>query len=304
MTALLDRTEDIPVIDLPAGARTPPSGIAIGATLAALSAAAGIIHLVMAPSHLAEWTAEGVGFLIAGWLQIALAGLWMWHPSRIVGAVSVFVNGVLIGLWIVSRTSGWPTGPHAHIAESVGTIDFSIVVMQGLLVLAGVFAMITGAITSKGVPRLLSLGAPLAIAGLVSALLVSPSARNHAHSHADNHAVSSATQSATHTHTANEGLAAAPTAAAAPEAISHVHTEAVAFVEPGAPVGVNTNAAPVDDKGLSLVMNGHQHEHVYQPLSLQDNIRLNAQLAPSLDLAARDPTIAEAEAAGYRRAGP
>ena len=41
--------------------------------LAALSAAAGVIHLAMVPSHIGESTIEGVGFAVAGWFQLVVA---------------------------------------------------------------------------------------------------------------------------------------------------------------------------------------------------------------------------------------
>src|SRR3954468_21341089 len=43
------------------------------AALAAFLVGAAVIHFVMAPSHLGEWTAEGVAFLVAGWAQVLLA---------------------------------------------------------------------------------------------------------------------------------------------------------------------------------------------------------------------------------------
>ena len=49
--------------------------------LAVLSAAAGMIHLAMVPSHWATSVVEGVGFAITGWLQLSLAFLLLWKPT-------------------------------------------------------------------------------------------------------------------------------------------------------------------------------------------------------------------------------
>ncbi len=115
MTDLLAR----PAGGAPQGADPPPEprlapqpgALAFGPlVLASLSAAAGIIHLVMAPSHLAESTAEGAGFLVAGWVQIGLAvALIRSSPPRrpLLGAVAA-VNAALVALWAVSRTAGLP----------------------------------------------------------------------------------------------------------------------------------------------------------------------------------------------------
>src|SRR5215510_7841833 len=74
----------------------PPGAVALGPlVLACLSAAAGIIHLVMAPSHFGESTVEGAGFLVAGWAQLALAVALIRAadaPRRPVPAATVAVN--------------------------------------------------------------------------------------------------------------------------------------------------------------------------------------------------------------------
>jgi len=64
------------------------------------------------------------------------------------------------------------------------------------------------------------------------------------------------------------------------------------------------DAAAADDKGLSLIMNGHQHDRVVQPMDSAITAMLAHQLARTAELIAMYPTIATAEAAGYRRQGP
>jgi hypothetical protein len=65
------------------------------------------------------------------------------------------------------------------------------------------------------------------------------------------------------------------------------------------------SSAAGDDLGLSLLQNGHQHESGPE-VALDDATRaaLDAQLAVTREVAAQYPTVADAEAAGYRRAGP
>ena len=63
--------------------------------------------------------------------------------------------------------------------------------------------------------------------------------------------------------------------------------------------------APVDDKGLALLSNGHHHAiGAEKPLSSDDRLLLSQQIGATIEVAKRLPTVADAEAAGYRRAGP
>jgi hypothetical protein len=51
--------------------------------LAALLVGAGSIHIAIAPSHLGESALEGAGFLVAAWVQLALAvAVLLRTPSR------------------------------------------------------------------------------------------------------------------------------------------------------------------------------------------------------------------------------
>ncbi|MFA5886008.1 MAG: plasmid pRiA4b ORF-3 family protein, partial [Acidimicrobiia bacterium] len=50
--------------------------------LAALSGAAGAIHLAMVPSHWGSSVVEGAGFALVGWAQIAIAVVLLASPSR------------------------------------------------------------------------------------------------------------------------------------------------------------------------------------------------------------------------------
>lgn len=64
------------------------------------------------------------------------------------------------------------------------------------------------------------------------------------------------------------------------------------------------DAEPVDDKGLSLLTNGHQHDDSVVELDPATQAELDRQLELTRRVAERYPTVADAEAAGYRRAGP
>lgn len=96
---------------------------------------------------------------------------------------------------------------------------------------------------------------------------------------------------------------------ASPEARAHTHgSEGAAVVDDGHAHGgagvAGESAAAADDQGLSLLTNGHHHEIVQQPMSPATTLELKRQVAITRGVAARLPTVAAAEAAGYRRAGP
>jgi hypothetical protein len=224
--------------------------------LACLLASAGVIHLAMVPSHVDEWLVEGVGFAVAGWLQLAAAVALILRPSRALVASAVAVNVALVAIWAVSRTSGIPVGPNAGHAEAATFIDGTTIALE--LAFIGIASVLLArpdwSARWDGTDRyLVSLGSVAALA-LATAALASPSARDHAmHAHG------------------GDGSA-------------HAHGG--------------------DDKGLSLLSNGHHHEIVQHELHPTTQALLDEQLAVTRDVAALYPTVADAEAAGYKRAGP
>jgi len=249
--------------------------------LAGLSAASGAIHLAMVPSHMDEWAAEGIAFLVAGWLQLAFAlvVLLLTRPGRAVLAAGAAMNALFVAAWAVTRTTGAPFGPNSGHAESSSLVDLTAVGLEVALVLL-VLAVLRRPVLGAGLSRRRLLGAvpgvaAVGVVALASVALASPSARDHAHgSHAegaDDHAMAG--------HDDAAGGA------------DH-HAEG-AEIRPGG-----------DDRGLSALSNGHHHEMVVTELDADTQAELDDQLAVTREVAAAYPTVADAEAAGYRRIGP
>jgi hypothetical protein len=248
----------------PAGSRAPLDlPLPVRSALGALLAAAGVIHLVMVPSHWGESAVEGAGFLVSGWLQVALAVGLLRRPARWTLQLSVLVNLVLVAIWIVSRTAGLPFGEHAGHAESISIVDGSAVgfelatVALALAVLLPASRLLRADGTLAGgstTSRLLAVGVPVVALLLASAAIASPSARDHAAGAHGDHG-----------------------------AMGHEHA---------------------DDRGLSRLTNGHQHGQSAQELDDATQAQLAVQLAGTRTLVERYPTVADAEAAGYNRAGP
>jgi hypothetical protein len=236
--------------------------------LASLSAAAAVIHLVMVPSHLGESTVEGVLFLVAAWIQIALAVVLFTRPTRTVLVTTILANLVFIGAWLVSRTVGLPYGSHPGHPETVSFVDGACVALEAaLVVLAAALAIRPRAAFTRSSG--LRLGIPLAAFVVVTAAIASPGARNHAeHSHGT-------TDLATDGH--DHGAAAADdlgfSALQNGQMGSHEHPG-----QDGAPAAEEIDPATAGE--------------------------LAEQLALTAPLVANYPTLQDAVDAGYHRAGP
>ncbi|HEY8547974.1 MAG TPA: hypothetical protein VIL36_23105 [Acidimicrobiales bacterium] len=256
--------------------------------LAGLSAAAGAVHLAMVPAHMGEWAAEGVAFLLTGWFQLAFAAvvLLLTRPGRVVLAVGAAANALFVAAWAVTRTAGPPFGPEAGEAEPATLVDLTVVGLEAALVLLAVAVLARPGLAAGlahrrflgAVPGLVAVG----VVALASVAVASPSARDHGHGGAagDDHAAGdhAGDAMAGDHHDADRGMGADAADAAA--------------LRPG------------DDRGLAALSNGHHHEMVVHELDAVTQAELDEQLAVTREVAALYPTVADAEAAGYRRIGP
>jgi hypothetical protein len=163
---------------------TPPPSVVVGASLAALAAAAGVIHLVMVPAHHAEWAPEGVAFAIAGWGQLALAAALLRRTSGPLLRVTAWINAALVLAWVVSRTRGLPVGPDAGVREAIGAVDGTCVAIEVALVVAALVFAARKGLVGRALRRVATVGAVVAVVGATVAI-ATPGARNHAHSHTD-----------------------------------------------------------------------------------------------------------------------
>lgn len=251
--------------------------------LAVLSAGAGVIHLVMMPSHWGEWTAEGVGFAAAGWFGLVVALAVLTRPSRGLLVTAIVGNLVLIGLWAVSRIWGFPVGPHEGHAESVAFLDVSCVLLEAAFVVAaGVLVARPGVLRRSAEAFAIAGAVSIGVIALSTAALASPDARNHA--------------LGAHGAHGDEGAGVAEGEAAAG------HDDSGAGHDDAATVA---NVASTNDKGLAALSNGHHTEMgAEQPLSAEERELLSQQIDASIAAARQYPTVAAAMAAGYWRAGP
>lgn len=135
--------------------RSPGDGTTAGSggwtdtlrTLAAIAlVGAGIIHFAYAPGHLDAETSHGVFFLVAGWVQIALAVALTLRarPERRWLAVAAVANLFAIAVWVVSRTVGVP----GSASESVGFPDVAATLLEVVVVLAAL-ALLGGVVKAS-----------------------------------------------------------------------------------------------------------------------------------------------------------
>jgi hypothetical protein len=276
-------------------------GAAVRSTLAALSGAAGAIHLVMVPSHWDESVVEGIGFALAGWLQLTFAWIVLVRPRRDLVAAGVVGNLALIAAWVWSRTAGLPFGAHAGHAEEAGFVDVTAVGLEIALVLGCAALLARPALGRDWSMPATRLGVltPVVAVVLATAAIASPSARDHAATSHGDHAAATTDVAASaadgHDHGRDEATDVPTSAVAAPATASG----------DGEHDDHGTAQPAVDDRGLSLLGNGHHAEiGLEQPLSREERAELSRQIELTQQVAKMYPTIADAEAAGYRRAGP
>jgi hypothetical protein len=157
------------------------SGSGTATLLAALTAGAGVLHLVMAPIHAPGSTVEAAGFALAGWAQLVLAGVLLLRPSRAVLGLTAAANLVLIAVWAISRTVGLPVGAHPGEAAAVGAPDLVTVALQGVAVAVAALALARPGVLERIPAPALATVVPVAALLVVTLVVVSPDTVAHDH---------------------------------------------------------------------------------------------------------------------------
>jgi hypothetical protein len=109
-----------------------PDGVVIRWWAACASFGAGLIHLAVVSEHASEWWLYGVFFLVLGIVQLAWAVEVMDSDRLPVPRLFAAMNAAVVGLWLVTRTTGLPVGPEPWEAEAVGTADLVCSGLEGL----------------------------------------------------------------------------------------------------------------------------------------------------------------------------
>lgn len=138
----------------------------------ALTAAAAVIHLWVAPEHLAHWWAAGVFFIAVAAGQALFAAALPRRSTPGIVIAGILANLGVVALWAASRTWGLPLGPtHDHAAgypgglaphaayvpEPVGLMDITATALE-LATVAALVSLLPNGTRSKTVHALCAVG--------------------------------------------------------------------------------------------------------------------------------------------------
>ncbi len=114
---------------------------ALAARLAAIaSIGAAVIHVAVLPSHWQLWLPAGLFFASVAVFQVIWALAAWTRPSGLLLAAGIAVNGACVTLWVWSRTTGVPFGPHAGEPEVVAAADICGLLLQCYVVMGAAWA--------------------------------------------------------------------------------------------------------------------------------------------------------------------
>lgn len=153
----------------------------LGWIVAGLATGAAVIHFAMVPGHIGDSLLDPLGFAVAGWFQLWIAGAALTgRAGRRTWTASVLGNLAITGLWVWSRTVGLPVGNHEGVVEEVGAIDLAAQVLGvgAALVSARLVLAPAGA---AGRARLAPAFAAAAAIGLATTVITSQDAATHGH---------------------------------------------------------------------------------------------------------------------------
>src|SRR4051794_36340374 len=104
------------------------------AAAALVSLGAAWVHLAYAAPPFRQWWAYGAFFLATGIGQGLFAPLVLRGPRPAGAPAGLLGNAAIVGMYVLSRTTGPPLGPHAHVPEPAGTIDLATTGAEVLLI--------------------------------------------------------------------------------------------------------------------------------------------------------------------------
>jgi hypothetical protein len=147
---------------------------------AVLAIAAGMIHAVAAVGHVSEYWLFGAFFAVLAVAQVAWGALVYRGAGRRLLAAGAWGSGAVALLWLVSRTTGLPIGPHAGSPEAAGPLDV-IATLDEQVTVAIVLGLLRFPRLRPPVVRTAARVAPIVGMVLAMASLVSLTLGVHAH---------------------------------------------------------------------------------------------------------------------------
>ena len=139
--------------------REPGVGLAVYAA-AAFSLVAAMVHLWATPQHAWIWWGYGAFFVAIALSQGLFSVVLLRWPSQLLAVAGILGNLTVILLYVFTRTSGVPLGPHAGKVEDAGLLDMTATVVEMGLVVVLVM-LLSGAYRTRMLNALLLVGAAI-----------------------------------------------------------------------------------------------------------------------------------------------
>jgi signal transduction histidine kinase len=121
--------------------------------LMACSVGAAVVHADVISGHFQVSALYGWFFVLSALAQLAWGLMVVRHPDRALLVTGAIGNGLIVVLWLVTRTSGLPIGPTPWQAESVGAFDVLATVLELVLVIASVVLLTGTRAVRRSIPK-------------------------------------------------------------------------------------------------------------------------------------------------------
>lgn len=108
---------------------------------AVASVGAAVIHVAVSPAHWNDWMPSGVFFASIAAFQLLWGLLAWWRADGLLLVTGVAVNIGSAALWVMSRTTGAPFGPHAGQPEAVEAAGICVLLLQCYVVMGAAWAL-------------------------------------------------------------------------------------------------------------------------------------------------------------------
>ena len=235
---------------------------------AALSVASAAIHVGYAPHHLQGDWAHGWFFLLIAAAQLGFAFLVVTRPSRLLWVLAALLNVGIIGTWVVSRTAGLPFGPEALRNEAVGTADVVSTILEAAVILLALIALFAPGLMSRelrdSMGARFTTGALSGVALLAAFVMLTPT-------YVDSHG-----------------------------GAGHAHGGHGSALTGNTPCELSGPAASPGQENTDAEGHAHRGPTEQQVVSPSERLLLIEQQKQAREVAVRFPTVADAEAAGYK----
>jgi hypothetical protein len=112
--------------------------------LAAGLVGSAVVHAAVVPAHLTAWSAAGEFFVVLTAAELALAGLVLVRPGRLVLLATVATSLGALALWLYPGAVRPPFGPESGVAVHAGLADSVAALLALGTLLAGILLLRAG----------------------------------------------------------------------------------------------------------------------------------------------------------------